>query len=84
MSRLKTVDPDLQILPDTTNENLNPISDGKNVPADAENFKKYFTNMSEGGNNITFFARVQTNTKCIAQLKRNQQIFDYLKEWKSG
>jgi hypothetical protein len=68
MSRLKTVDPNLQILPATAHANLNPITEGKNIPADTEIFKKYFTNLSYGNANVTFFARVETNQR--------EQIFD--------
>jgi hypothetical protein len=80
MSRLKTVDPNLQILPATAHANLNPIIEGKNIPADTEIFKKYFTNLSYRNANVTFFARVETNQR-VNQLKRDQQIFEYLKKW---
>jgi enamine deaminase RidA (YjgF/YER057c/UK114 family) len=82
MSRLKTRDENLQILFTIAFEKTaNPITEGKNVPPDEENFRKYFANKFEGHSTVTFFARIQS-TKRISEIKRSNHIFEYLKEWK--
>jgi hypothetical protein len=79
LSRLKTENANLQILPDTLHETLNPITEGKHIPFDSKNFGKYFTNMVISKFTIKFFTRVQSH-KRINELKCNRQIFDYLQQ----